>query len=202
MACANCRSRRRARAILNAPSGTPRLVRESPWSVPLRSASSPPRLAPSRARPRAPTPAPLARFAWAPSPRASLRGARRGCVTAPCAAAVSSLASARATPRGRSTPWNSRNAFRCVSRRRTREAPAVFYLRRRAPPSDGAGDETSNDRPLGWCGSAEKDGRTSEPRASWFIACVRDSATALPRHVTLSCPRVPARVSRCSAISR
>ena len=133
---------------------------------------------------------------------AGLRGAGRGCVTAPCAAAVSSLASARATPRGRSTPWNSRNAFRCVSRRRTREAPAVFYLRRRAPPSDGAGDETSNDRPLGWCGSAEKDGRTSEPRASWFIACVRDSATALPRHVTLSCPRVPARVSRCSAISR
>jgi hypothetical protein len=122
------RCRRRPRSILDAPSGPPRLARESPWSVPLWSASPPPRFAPSRARPRAPTPAPRARFAWAPSSRACLRGARRGCVTAPCAAAASSWASARATPRGRSTPSKSRNAFRCVPRRRPREARAVFIF--------------------------------------------------------------------------
>ena len=199
MACANCRSRRRARAILNAPSGTPRLVRESPWSVPLRSASSPPRLAPSRERPRAPTPAPLARFAWAPSPRASLRGARRGCVTAPCAAAASSSASARATPRGRSTPSKSRNAFRCVSRRRPRER---FLSSPASAPSDGAGDETSNDRPLGCGGTPGTTQDVGAARVVVVYTCTRDSADALSQPAPLSRPPVRARVSRFSAISR
>ena len=201
LAWANCRSGRRHQTILNAPCGPPRLVRESPWSVPLWSASPPPRFAPSRARPMAPMPAPRARFAWALSSRACLRGARPGCVTAPCAVAASSLASARATPRGRSTPSKSRNAFRCVSRRRPREARAVFILAGIAP-SNGVATETSNDRPLRQCGELETTAGRRSRTGRNILACVCDCSAVLPRPVPLSRPPVRARVSRSSAISR
>ena len=140
MACANCRSRRRARAILNAPSGTPRLVRESPWSGGCGGGVAPRsrRRArdPGRQRPRRS----LGRVG-AVAPGVDEGGG--GAASPPGGGGASSSASARATPRGRRHRRNRGMPSGALPPTSTRAA--LFSGERR---HDGAGDETSNDRSL------------------------------------------------------